>query len=235
MALPVILRRADCDLSARFKERQWYFYSQRELFALRIKCNRSLRLEIPRPRILRGLNAAVTYPAGDRGNHALSSSLRIMVMKTHRHRTRSRACAHCGQRFVVNPRLGKRHRFCSSLDCTRASRKAARKKWLRKNGGQRYFAGNQSADRVRSWRMEHPRYWKRGRASTHSRCNGFTLTKELAATLRYVALQDTIDMRLALEIGIISQLSGAALQDTIAKEIRRLMLRGYAILRRAPT
>ena len=52
--------------------------------------------------------------------------------------------------------------------------------------------------------------------------------------MRYVALQDTIDTRLALEIGIISQLTGAALQDTIAKEIRRLMLRGYAILRRTP-
>lgn len=157
-----------------------------------------------------------------------------MVMKTHRHRTRSRACAHCGQRFVVNPRLGKRHRFCSNLECARASRKAARKKWLKKNGGQRYFDGSQNIERVQGWRREHPRYWKRIRASTRSRCNGFTLTKELAATLRYVALQDTIDTRLALEIGIISQLSGAALQDTIAKEVRRLMLRGYAILRRNP-
>jgi hypothetical protein len=44
-----------------------------------------------------------------------------------------------------------------------------------------------------------------------------------------------IDTHLALKIGIISELSGATLQDTIAKEIRRLMLRGYAILRRTPT
>lgn len=40
-----------------------------------------------------------------------------------------------------------------------------------------------------------------------------------------------IDARLALEIGIISEISGAALQDTIAKEIDRLTMRGYAILR----
>ena len=44
-----------------------------------------------------------------------------------------------------------------------------------------------------------------------------------------------IDTHLALKIGVISELSGATLQDTIAKEIRRLMLRGYAILRRTPT
>ncbi len=44
-----------------------------------------------------------------------------------------------------------------------------------------------------------------------------------------------IDTHLALTIGIISDLTGATLQDTIAKEIRRLMLRGYAILRRIPT
>jgi hypothetical protein len=59
----------------------------------------------------------------------------------------------------------------------------------------------------------------------------FELTKALAAAVRYVALQDTIDTRFALEIGLISRVSGVALQDTIAKEIHRLTLRGYAILR----
>jgi len=40
-----------------------------------------------------------------------------------------------------------------------------------------------------------------------------------------------IDTHLALKIGIISHLSGATLQDTIAKEMRRLTLLGHAILR----
>ncbi len=155
-------------------------------------------------------------------------------MKTHRHRNHTRRCAHCGLPFAINPRLGKRHRFCTKPECAQASRRKARKNWLRKNGGKAYYLGKNNNDRVRGWRRSHPRYWKRKGASARSRSSGFTLTKQLAAAMRYVALQDTIDTRLALEIGIISQLSGAALQDTIAKEIRRLMLRGYAILRRTP-
>ncbi|MEN9661768.1 MAG: hypothetical protein RL324_717 [Verrucomicrobiota bacterium] len=61
------------------------------------------------------------------------------------------------------------------------------------------------------------------------------LTPALAEVMRYVALQDTIDTRFALEIGLIAEVSGAALQDTIAKEIRRLIMRGYAILRGKPS
>ena len=155
-------------------------------------------------------------------------------MKTSDHRNQTRCCAHCGQQFAVNPRLGKRHRFCSQPLCAQASRQVAQKKWLRKNGGKIYFSGQENTDRVRNWRDRHPRYWKRKHRCEDVGKAAFKLTKTLAAILRYVALQDTIDTRLALEIGIISELSGAALQDTIAKEIRRLMLRGYAILRRKP-
>jgi len=158
----------------------------------------------------------------------------MAVMKNHRHRNHTRRCAHCGIQFAVNPRLGKRHRFCTKRECAQASRRTARRKWLRKNGGKAYYLGTENNDRVRGWRQNHPQYWKKKGGSARSRSSEFTLTKELAAMMRYVALQDTIDTRLALEIGIISELSGAALQDTIAKEIRRLMLRGYAILRRKP-
>ena len=43
-------------------------------------------------------------------------------------------------------------------------------------------------DHVRGWRRNHPRYWKRKRVSARSRARGFTLTKQLAAAMRYVAL-----------------------------------------------
>ena len=155
-------------------------------------------------------------------------------MKPHRPRNRSRACAHCGQRFVFNPRLGPLHRFCTLPKCAKASRCAARKRWLKKNGGKAYYLGGHNNDRVRAWRRRHPRYWKNCMQSKYSRRPDFALSKKLAEVLGYVALQDTIDTRLALEIGIISQLSGVALQDTIATEIRRLMLRGYAILGHTP-
>jgi len=150
---------------------------------------------------------------------------------TKHHHKQTRPCAHCGHRFNINPRVGLRHRFCAKPDCTRASRASARKRWLRKNGGRKYFDGEENTERVRTWRNRHPRYWRRKSRIQRSRRNGFVLTKRLSSVLRYVALQDTIDTHLALKIGIISHVSGATLQDTIAKELRRLMLRGHAILR----
>jgi hypothetical protein len=144
---------------------------------------------------------------------------------------KTRPCAHCGHRFNINPRVGHRHRYCAKPDCKRTSRASARKRWLRKNGGRKYFDRLDNTDRVRTWRDQHPRYWRRKSRVQRTKRNGFVLTKRLSAVLRYVALQDTIDTHLALQIGIISHVSGATLQDTIARELRRLMLRGHAILR----
>lgn len=141
-------------------------------------------------------------------------------MKKH-HRNQIRRCAHCGQRFVVNPRVGKRHRYCSLPACVKASGVHARKKWLKKNGGRKYFDRSDNTDRVRSWRKQHPLYWRRKTRVRRRRRNDYVITKALAAALRYVGLQDMIDTHLALKIGLISQATGAALQDAIAKEIRR--------------
>ena len=156
-------------------------------------------------------------------------SLPHRVMKPH-HPKRTRRCAHCGQRFTINPRVGKRHRFCAKAECIKTSRLVARKRWLRK-GGRQYFGGSVDTQRVRTWRQMNPQYWRRRSRIRRRRRSDYVLTKRLAATLRYVALQDLIDTHLALKIGMISHLTGSALQDVIAKEIRRLMLRGHAILR----
>lgn len=142
-----------------------------------------------------------------------------------------RRCAHCGRSFMINPRLGKRHRFCSRPVCARASRRTAQQKWLKRSGGKNHFCGWENVTRVREWRQRHPQYWKRTHRHKGTRSGKFRLTRKLAAVLRSGALQDTIDTRLALEIGMISRLSGVALQDAIAREIRATMLRGYAILR----
>jgi hypothetical protein len=156
------------------------------------------------------------------------------LVKKH-HRQQTRRCAHCGHRFPINPRVGSRHRYCANPACARVSRATARRRWLKKNGGKKYFEGHENTERVRTWRDQHPKYWRRDGRVQRSRRKKFGLSKSLSAALRYVALQDMIDTHLALKIGIISELTGATLQDTIAKEIRRLMLRGYAILRRIPT
>lgn len=148
-----------------------------------------------------------------------------------KHHNQTKPCAHCGHRFHINPRVGHRHRYCAKPECRRISRARARKRWLKKNGGRKYFDGDANADRVRNWRKQNPRYWRREARVQMAKSKQYVLTKRLAAALRFVALQDSIDTHLALKIGMISHLSGATLQDTIAMELRRLMLRGHAILR----
>jgi len=152
-----------------------------------------------------------------------------------RRRPKHRRCAHCGCQFVVNPRLGKRHRCCARPQCVQARQAAAQKKWRKKwrkeHGGVDYFAGKERREKALAWRARTPGYWKRTRRHQSARPGTLRLTRKLAAALRHVALQDAIDTHLALIIGLISRLSGVALQDAIAREIRATRLRGYAILR----
>ena len=148
-----------------------------------------------------------------------------------RYRKQTRRCAHCGQRFTINPRVGRRHRYCTKADCVKVSRATARRKWLRRNGGRKYFRGDITKNRVRDWRQLNPQYWRKTGRALHKRNGKLVISKGLSQMLGYVALQDSIDTNLPLKIGIISHLAGSALQDVIAKEIRRLMMRGHAILR----
>lgn len=146
------------------------------------------------------------------------------------HRKSTRCCAHCGQAFTINPRLGRRHRFCAKPACQRVRRALNQRRWLKRNGGRGYYAGQANADRVRHWRKSHPGYWRRGRRPVRAQL-GAVASKRLAAAVKLVALQNSIDANLALKIGLISEVTGTALQDSIAKHLRELILRGYAILR----
>ena len=136
-----------------------------------------------------------------------------------------RRCAQCGRRFAVHPRLGRRHRFCSRPECAHASHLAAQRKWRRSPGGREYFKGGENTYHVGEWRQAHPGYWRRP-----GRLAGLAIGARLAAVLRELALQDSIDTHLALLIGLVADRSNLALQDTIAFEIRRLMLLGYGLL-----
>lgn len=57
------------------------------------------------------------------------------------------------------------------------------------------------------------------------------LSTELANAIESCALQDLNDRQLALVLGILSRVSGAALQDQMAGMLRRFMFDGYALLR----
>ena len=129
-----------------------------------------------------------------------------MVMGKH-HQKSTRHCAHCGQRFFVNPRIGRRHRFCGAPACVRISRAAAQEKWRAQQVNRDHFKGPEHVLRVQEWRKAHAYYWRERKAAKHVLNQQFVLPKKLSAMMRYIALQDSIDTRVALEIGlaIISQ------------------------------
>jgi hypothetical protein len=129
-----------------------------------------------------------------------------MVMEKHHHKS-TRRCAHCRQRFLVNPRIGKRHRFCGAPACVRASRAMAQQKWRSQQTNLDHFTGSEHVQRVREWRKVHPHYWRKRRGPKYTLGSEFVVPKKLSAMMRCVALQDMIDTRFALEIAlaIISQ------------------------------
>jgi hypothetical protein len=87
---------------------------------------------------------------------------------------------------------------------------------------------------VQDWRKEHPQYWRRC-AKVADALNGGT--RDLRAVLvefftRYScdALQDSWPPQVVALVGLIAWLRGDALQDTIAADIKEIMLRGNDLL-----
>ena len=79
--------------------------------------------------------------------------------------------------------------------------------------------------RVQDWRTINPGYWRK-----KTRLGRYILRGKLAETVREFALQDMIDAQFLLLAGLVSHLTGVALQDEIASEIRRLIVLGHGIL-----
>lgn len=102
---------------------------------------------------------------------------------------------------------------------------------MRKRGNVDHFRGAENVERVREWRRNNPQYWRDRRARQRARRARLNVGKKLYRLARKLALQDSIDTRFSLLVGLVAHVSGHALQDTIAIEIRRLMLLGHGILR----
>ena len=121
--------------------------------------------------------------------------------------------------------MRRRQRYCSLPTCIKASRRAAQKKWLRKAANRDHFKGGENHLRVQDWRSINPGYWRK-----KTRLGRYILRGKLAEMVRDFALQDMIDTQFLLLAGLVSHLTGVALQDEIASEIRRLILLGHGIL-----
>src|SRR5438105_2146139 len=119
-------------------------------------------------------------------------------------------CWECGRKFLPDARVRRRQRYCRRARCVRASEVAARRRWNRKNRS--HFRGWENRFNVKQWRLRNPGYWRRKK-----RIGRYEMRGELARVVGECALQDLIDSRFSLVVGLVSHLIKSPLQDEIAR------------------
>ena len=146
-----------------------------------------------------------------------------------------RKCKHCRKFYHPDPRTQHHQGYCSSKACRRASKAESQHRWLAQPANQNYFRGPDQVARVQVWRKQHSDYWKK-------RCkNGVALQEMISAQVvdhqedNKKLLQEIISLQPVAMVGLISQLTGYALQEQIVTQLRQYHTRGQMILGMVPT
>ena len=152
---------------------------------------------------------------------------------------RRRKCRNCRELFRPDPRNLRHQRFCSKSSCRGASKAESQRRWLAKPDNRDYFRGPENVERVRAWRAAHPGYWRRLSPNTRSALQEHSLTQaadnnEQSASLVNSPLQELSRAQPLVLMGLIAQLTGATLQEDIAKASQRLQHLAHDIINASP-
>lgn len=148
-----------------------------------------------------------------------------------------RKCLCCKEVLAVDARHRADQKYCRKRWCRRASKAASQRAWLSRPENRDYFRGPEHVVRVQQWRAEHPGYWKRagpkdtlqdtiagaqpvGPKRDESGLDGVTRSDRQALWRQ----------QSPLVIGLIAQLTGSTLQETIAQTTDRLFEKGQAVI-----
>lgn len=153
-------------------------------------------------------------------------------------RSRSR-CLHCREFYIPDYRNRGRQRHCSKAECRGASKALSQRRWNARAENKNYFRGAENVRRVKEWRARHPGYWRRGKASggdaLQEDCSKQVIEPQSVAPKRPLdALQDLCLLHPAVIVGLISTMTGSALQEDIARSARYFFARGHDILGAVP-
>ena len=148
-------------------------------------------------------------------------------------------CLHCSAIHISEPRNRGRQQYCPKPECRRASKASSQRRWTSRPENENYFRGAENSERVRQWRKAHPGYWRKkksvGEDALQETCHGQAPVNESLAQARAPdALQDICFLQPALLVGLISIVTGHALQEEIAASTRSFLTRGEDILRMTP-
>ena len=149
-------------------------------------------------------------------------------------RRRRRRCLHCNELYSPDPRTAERQRHCSKPECKCASKGKAQARWCAKARNRDYFSGPDQVERVRLWRRANPGYWKKAplsRAPLQDDCKPqATDVQPDTVVLTLDALQDDSPSQMLVLLGLISHLTGGALQEDMAGVVRRYKSLGMDVL-----
>lgn len=150
-------------------------------------------------------------------------------------RKRKHKCFNCHNFFTLDYRNVKRQKYCSKIECRKASKAASQLQWLQKKENHDYFRDDKNVRRVQEWRKTHSGYWRRKRPENNNALQDSLSEKNLnkqavKQELTAHALQDLLIGQQAVLIGLIAHFSANALQDDIVKTARRLQQLGDDIL-----
>lgn len=145
-------------------------------------------------------------------------------------------CRHCKQMCYADPGNGWHQRYCSEAACRKASKMESQRRWLAKPGNGDHYCGSANVERVREWRRQYPGYWKRKRRACGDALQDFVVAQSagVEGDKSSFALQELAAAQVPLRVGLVSVLTGDALQDVVVNRARELVAKGQMILGKGP-
>jgi hypothetical protein len=146
-----------------------------------------------------------------------------------------RKCLCCGEFYPPDHRNLRHQRYCSKPACRKESKAQSQRRWQQRPENQNYFRGPENRQRVKDWRKRNPGYWRKKTSSTQGPLQEVFQTQmaqneELIPKEAPGALQDLFSMQPAVVVGLISMMTGSALQEDIVSTVGVLVRKGRDIL-----
>jgi hypothetical protein len=141
-----------------------------------------------------------------------------------------RKCLCCGDFFVSDHRNVRHQRYCSKAGCRKESKAQSQRRWQQSRENQNYFRGPENCRRVKDWRKANPGYWRKKKSSTQVPLQDLFQAQVL--TMRRLSLgwlrcvTRSLLNATAVLVGLISMMTGSALQEDIASTVQVLVRKG---------
>lgn len=149
---------------------------------------------------------------------------------------RRKKCLHCRCLYKPCKYNWDRQEYCLKDKCQSVRKKRCQQKWLSLKENKNWFKGCENVQRVREWRKNNPGYWRRRKKknalqdSAFSQDVGIKRDIDIIKSEQKHALQDFANSQLFLITGLISHLTGDALQDSVVKNMRHFIFKGQSLL-----